>query len=95
MKKKYCIQNGGNCETCSLTNYGKDCMNVPLSKNRVKNVETASAKKLLRPDEVASYFSVSKRTVYYWIQTGQLEAQKVNGTIRIHRDAIGRMIKKI
>ena len=52
-------------------------------------------KNLLRPDEVSDYLSVSKRTVYYWIQTGQLEAQKVNGTIRIHRDAIGRMIKKI
>ena len=26
----YCIQNDGNCPTCSLTNYGRDCTNQPL-----------------------------------------------------------------
>jgi hypothetical protein len=29
MKKSYCTQNG-NCETCSLVNYGRDCRNIPL-----------------------------------------------------------------
>ena len=28
--KEYCTQNNGRCETCSLTNYGRDCMNVPI-----------------------------------------------------------------
>lgn len=23
----YCIQNNGDCETCSLVNYGRDCRN--------------------------------------------------------------------
>ncbi len=27
----YCTQNSGNCITCSLVNYKKDCRNVPLS----------------------------------------------------------------
>jgi len=25
--KNYCIQNSGNCSTCSLVNYGRDCQN--------------------------------------------------------------------
>lgn len=28
--KSYCTQNNGDCETCSLVNYGRDCKNVPL-----------------------------------------------------------------
>lgn len=28
--KIYCTQNDGDCKTCSLVNYGRDCMNVSL-----------------------------------------------------------------
>jgi len=28
--KPYCTQNAGNCKTCSLVNYGRDCYNNPL-----------------------------------------------------------------
>lgn len=28
--KSYCTQNSGKCETCSLVNYGLDCMNNPV-----------------------------------------------------------------
>ena len=28
-KKPYCVQNG-DCETCSLVNYGRDCRNIPI-----------------------------------------------------------------
>ena len=31
--KEYCTQNDGDCTTCSLTNYGRDCKNFPLIKN--------------------------------------------------------------
>jgi hypothetical protein len=31
MKKSYCTQNNGKCETCSLVNYGLDCGNNPIS----------------------------------------------------------------
>ena len=30
MTKSYCTQNNGDCSTCSLVNYGRDCQNVPL-----------------------------------------------------------------
>jgi len=26
----YCTQNDGDCETCSLVNYGRDCRNNPI-----------------------------------------------------------------
>jgi|GEM_PF-1775675 hypothetical protein len=26
----YCTQNDGDCKTCSLVNYGRDCMNNPI-----------------------------------------------------------------
>jgi len=28
--KTYCTQNSGNCISCSLSNYGRDCMNEPI-----------------------------------------------------------------
>jgi hypothetical protein len=28
--KPYCTQNNGDCSTCSLVNYNRDCMNVPI-----------------------------------------------------------------
>ncbi len=29
--KHYCTQNEGDCDTCSLVNYGLDCHNQPVS----------------------------------------------------------------
>jgi hypothetical protein len=34
----YCTQNSGNCGTCSLVNYGKDCRNVPLSEHGARQL---------------------------------------------------------
>lgn len=34
--KPYCTQNEGNCETCSLSNYGKDCMNNKIEQEPEK-----------------------------------------------------------
>ena len=46
-------------------------------------------KELLRPDEVAAYYSVSRSTVYLWIESGKLTAKKIAGkTIRIPREAL-------
>ena len=36
-------------------------------------------KPFFRPDEVAKYFSVSKSTVYRWIDEGRLQSVKVAG----------------
>ncbi len=32
--KDYCTQNNGDCATCSLSNYGRDCMNQPIAEER-------------------------------------------------------------
>jgi excisionase family DNA binding protein len=42
-------------------------------------------KELLRPDEVAKFYSVSDKTVRGWIVTGKLMAVKVVKGWRIHR----------
>ena len=31
MIKDYCTQNGGDCGTCSLVSYGRDCRNNPIT----------------------------------------------------------------
>lgn len=31
MKPSYCTQNNGKCLSCSLSNYGRDCMNNKIS----------------------------------------------------------------
>ena len=48
-------------------------------------------KQWFRPDEVAEYMSVDRRTIYRWIQEDRLKAVKVKRMIRIHRDSIGIM----
>lgn len=40
MKKAYCIQNDGDCGTCSLVNYGRDCQNNPITEYKYINEET-------------------------------------------------------
>ena len=52
-------------------------------------------KALLRPDEVADYFSVDVRTVYLWIEEGVIQnAEKITKkTIRIPREEVIRMQK--
>jgi excisionase family DNA binding protein len=45
-------------------------------------------KELLRPDEVAKYLSVTRKTVYFWIDTGKLEAYKIVNVLRIPREAV-------
>jgi len=50
---------------------------------------TLPQKELLRPDEVARYFSVSRKTVYSWIESEKLQAVKIAGSIiRITRDSV-------
>ena len=54
----------------------------------------STSKNFYRPDEVAKMFCVSVKTVYRWVDTGRLDAEKVAGkTIRIANDAINRVKK--
>ena len=45
-------------------------------------------KELLRPDEVAKYLSVSRKTIYLWIDTGKLDAVRISRLIRIPRKSV-------
>lgn len=45
-------------------------------------------KAMFRVDEVATYFSVSERTIRTWIQHGHLSAEKIVGVVRISRASI-------
>jgi excisionase family DNA binding protein len=45
-------------------------------------------KALFRPDEVAEYLSVSRKTVYNWIALGKLEAVKISSLLRIPKEKL-------
>jgi excisionase family DNA binding protein len=46
-------------------------------------------KELLRPDEVAAYFSVSIRTVYRWVDEGKFKTSKPSyKVLRIFRKSV-------
>ena len=58
-------------------------------------MSTLPNKELFRPDEVAVYFSVTRKTIYQWIDTGKMEAVKISRLIRIHRSAVEKFQKSI
>lgn len=41
--------------------------------------------------EAAEIFSVSKRTVFRWIKSGEIKAVKIGGSVRISEDEIDRL----
>lgn len=48
---------------------------------------------LLRVDEAAMLLSVSRWTIYRWVQEGRLEATKVGkGSLRIFQTSVARLI---
>lgn len=53
MKKSYCTQNAGNCQTCSLVNYGKDCQNNPVEQDVKGKIATASG--MIRVNKKSAY----------------------------------------
>ena len=50
-------------------------------------------KDLLRPDEVANYFSVTKMTIYRWVDEGRLECTKISNSMRIFRESVVDLIR--
>lgn len=57
-------------------------------------MSTLPNKELLRPDEVAEYFSVSAKTIYRWIDEGKIAAVKIAGSLtRIERKAVLKLKK--
>ena len=51
-------------------------------------------KRILRPDEVASFLRVSRRSVYRLIYSGELPAFKVGVALRILQSEVNRFIEK-
>jgi excisionase family DNA binding protein len=49
-------------------------------------------KTLLRPNDVASFLSVSLKTVYRWHRLGTIKGIKVKGSLRIYRDSIVKLV---
>ena len=68
-----------------VENEAKSIENEPIEED---NQSTLPQKDLFRIDEVATYFSVTERTVRLWIDHGHLIAVKKAGTIRILRKSI-------
>jgi len=54
-----------------------------------------SRKMFLRPDEAAVYLSVSKRTIYTWIDKGKLQAVRIGKLLRIPQESITKITKII
>lgn len=52
MKPSYCTQNNGNCDTCSLVNYGRDCRN-----NNWGGKRPGSGRKLIGTDKPRKSYS--------------------------------------
>jgi excisionase family DNA binding protein len=50
-------------------------------------------KELLRPDEVADIFRVTKRTVYNWCDEGVLDAKQIGGVVRITSVSVKTILK--
>ena len=51
-------------------------------------------RELLRPDEVAKYFSVSERTIQRWCVEERLKYCKPNGILRIFRVSVMELVEK-
>ena len=50
---------------------------------------------LLRVDEAAMQLSVSRWTIYRWVQEGRLEATKIGkGSLRIFQTSVAALIEK-
>ena len=65
--------------------YSKKGVNKMIVEN--ENIPSGT---LLTPDEVAVYFSVSRKTVYRWCDMGLIDCVKVGRVVRIHGKSIVR-----
>lgn len=49
-------------------------------------------RELLRVDEVAHFFQVTRRTVYNWYNSDRLQGVHLRGVLRIYRDSVIKLI---
>ena len=58
------------------------------------NFQAVAEKGMLKPDDVAEYLAISKRTVLRWIEQGSLPAYRIGGVTRIGRDDLDRFLNQ-
>ncbi|MGA2107514.1 MAG: helix-turn-helix domain-containing protein [Syntrophorhabdales bacterium] len=46
----------------------------------------------LKPSEVASFFNVAPKTVYFWHRMGRIEGIKIGGSLRIYTSSLVRIL---
>ena len=51
-------------------------------------IDSIPARHLLRVDEVAEFFQITKRTVYNWYENDKLKGMNLNGVLRIYRHSV-------
>jgi len=51
-------------------------------------------KVLMRVDEAAAFLSVSRWTIYRWMEAGKLEGSKVGrGSVRVFKSSLDRLVE--
>jgi excisionase family DNA binding protein len=61
---------------------------MPDLRAREKTMTNLPNKELLTVEEVAEYFSISRSTVYLWIEHRILVREKYRGVIRVPRESV-------
>jgi excisionase family DNA binding protein len=65
-----------------------------LPKGDVTEFQDLPHKTLLRPEEVALFMSVSLKTIYRWFRSGVIDGAKIQGSLRIYRESVIRLMEK-
>ncbi len=72
----------------------KQPANVTSGSMETPVAEKRAGKRLLTPDDVASIFSVDRRTVLKWARDGKLERAKVTGkVVRFTEESVNSFVK--
>jgi hypothetical protein len=68
----YCTQNNGDCWSCSLNNYGRDCLNYPIPPAIIKELKVRRAveyarewKKQINTDQVLRIINEDPQIIDY------------------------------
>jgi hypothetical protein len=64
--KSYCTQNSGDCSTCSLVNYGRDCRNNPLA-------DSGQDVQIVKLTEAQFQHEMSRAKTFQVLEPGQAE----------------------
>ena len=77
MKKSYCAQNRGDCESCSLQNYGMDCQNNPVGRGGPGRNQ---GRKPINADPMARIQVTIRKDQAEWL-SGKNRSEQVRGAL--------------